>query len=95
MLGLFDGARAIGCAGIKGEQLHIAIDPAYQGKWFSPRIARDILNFGFGHSPARLVAVVHQADAVTARLVASAGFTRAGRRPPFDTWELTPAARRY
>ena len=80
---------------MKGDQLHIAIDPDYKGKWFSPRIAREILDFGFSHSPARLVAVINQADAATARLLAAGGFTRAKQGAPFDTWTLTPAARRY
>ena len=85
-LGVYAGAELIGAVGFHGNLLHLAIVPAWRGKWYSERLGRQIVAYGLQRVPA-LLAIIRQEDRATVRLARSLGFVRiaAGK---WEQWQL-------
>ncbi len=86
-LGIYAGADLIGAAGFHGDKLHLAIVPAWRGRWYSERLGRQIVAYGL-QRVSSLLAIIRKEDRATVRLARSLGFVREASGP-WERWRLT------
>lgn len=89
-LGIYAGPELVGAVGFHGERIHIAVLPAWRGRWFSARIGAQIVAYGLQRVPS-LLALVREGDSVTARLCAAVGFVRV-QPGKWERWRLKAPA---
>lgn len=85
-LGIYAGAELVGAVGFHGERIHIAVVPAWRGRWFSARIGSQIVAYGLQRVTS-LLALIREGDIVTARLCAAVGFVRV-QGGKWEQWRL-------